>query len=530
MEKKELWFLFIILMFFFFSIVNGCGESIDTKVNRYPNKSLLFSADSVEASIGDTDTVIIDARSSGYSSSHIPGAISMLWSDYTDTDFNLKSVSDLEIQLSEAGIRRNMRFIIYDDTTESWGAAGRIFWMLEYLGCTDVHLLNGGWDRWIADGRLTETGTNTLPIDIFKAQLKEDVLADKAHILDRRADEDFVIIDPREDEEYNGWILYGEMRGGHIQGALSMNYTLFFNSDKTVLGYEDLKDLLESRGITRDKEVSSYCTAGIRSGFVYFVLRLMGYGQCSNYDGSIYEWSADPACPMDMLPNYQKLVYPGWVEELITGSNPGTEGSPATYPGKGYTIIEVSETSENYDTGHIPGAINAYFAIFNGDNKSLLPDIELQGAIENLGITYDSTVILYGRSAPAVGRFAWTLMYAGVEDVRILNGGYNAWIKNNGAKETTENASVSVPFKRDVPGHPEYLATMSDVQKALQSGDIMLFDIRTFQEYTDGHIPGGILMDWNDWLDTDGTFRSYIEVEQMWSDFGIHRDDKIIFY
>ena len=440
-------------------------------------------------------------------------------------------MADLESQLSAAGLNRNRRFVIYDDTTASWGAAGRIFWMLEYLGCTDVHILNGGWDKWVEDGRPAEATINTLPEDTFVADVKEDSLADKDHILSRLRDEDFVIIDPREDEEYNGWTLYGETRGGHIPGAVSVNYKWFFNSDKTVLSYEDLKDLLESREITTDKEVTFYCTAGIRSGFVYFALRLMGYEQCSNYDGSMYEWSADASAPMDAMPNYPKLVYPEWAEALTADGSPGTSNSPPTYPGNGYVIIEVGETTDDYYAGHIPGGINAYFTDFNdADTKNILPDAELQSAIENLGIALDTTVILYGASAPALGRFAWTLMYAGVDDVRILNGGWSAWTAYGGAQETPANTLSPVSFGITVPGHPEYLATTEGVQSDMLDANAVLPDIRTPEDYADGHIPGGIYMDWTDWLDPDGTFRSYTEVEKMWADLGITDNKKVSFY
>jgi thiosulfate/3-mercaptopyruvate sulfurtransferase len=96
------------------------------------------------------------------------------------------------------------------------------------------------------------------------------------------------VIDSRTDEEFLGWQLYGEARGGHITNAVQLPYAWFYNTDKTTLSYQDLKSLFESRGITPDKEVTAYCTAGIRSGYVYF-LRLMGYTRCSNYDASIWD-------------------------------------------------------------------------------------------------------------------------------------------------------------------------------------------------------------------------------------------------
>ena len=93
----------------------------------------------------------------GYDTSHIPGAINIKFGDYFTPGAGLLPKADLNSKLSAAGLKRSMTFVIYDNTSASFGAAGRIFWMLEYLGCGDVHVLDGGWDKWAADGRPTET-------------------------------------------------------------------------------------------------------------------------------------------------------------------------------------------------------------------------------------------------------------------------------------------------------------------------------------------------------------------------------------
>jgi len=577
MNKQKNGFLLFTLILYLITFFTSCGDSAHNKTTSesalsfYPNARLLVSGESLESSIGEPDTVIIDARASGYSTSHIPGAISLLWGDYTDSSTNLKPLADLESQLSAAGLNRNMRFVIYDDTTASWGAAGRIFWMLEYLGCTNAHILNGGWDKWVEEGSPAEATINTLPENAFVADIQEDRLTEKDRILSRLGDEDFVIIDPREDEEYNGWTLYGETRGGHIRDAVSVNYKWFFNSDKTVLSYEDLKDLLESREITTDKEVTSYCTAGIRSGFVYFALRLMGYEQCSNYDGSMYEWSADASAPMDAMPNYHKLVYPAWVEELIAGGDPGMANTPPTYPGNGYVIIEASSLywkgaanpdgynpHEDYELGHIPGAIsiplNTLDTTVDGgiypwtcpEDGNLLPPSELQSVIESYGITYDKTAVVYCGNNSYLGgcyRVAWALMCAGVEDVRVLNGDLTAWLSNGGTLETTPNVTNPVDFGIPVPAqHPIYRTTTEEVEAMLLDPSAVVVDIRSWEEHigdvnnydffdAKGHIPGDVYGENMGWyLDADETLRSYTEVEKMWWDRGITPNKKITFY
>ena len=526
-----------------------------------PFTGLLVSGDELATQLDTSGVVIIDARSAGYESGHIPGAISLKWGDYVNDAKNLKPLSDLEVQLGAAGLSKDMVFVIYDDTTASWGAAGRVFWMLEYLGCTNAHILNGGWDKWVADGRATETAVNTLPPSIFIAEVKEDILVDKNYIQSRMSDDDFIIIDSRTDEEFNGWVLYGETRGGHIPGVVQIPYAWFFKEDKTILDYQDLKNMLESRGITTDKEITSYCTAGIRSGFVYFILRLLGYTKCSNYDGSMYEWSTDSLLPMEKLENYEKLVYPAWVKQLIEYHEPGsTTDAPPEYPydrNHKYLIFETQwgtiEEAEAYNNGHIPGAIHSNSDTYeNGYPRwFLIPDEDLHAAMGSMGITSDTTVVVYSNSPIFAARLWWILMYGGVEDVRYLNGGYEQWIASGYSGETTINEPVPTTFNGSVK--PDYSASTDQVFNEYADTDtVFLADVRSYDEYTGeisgysylaakGRIPNAVwAYDADDassvYHDADSTLRSYTEIRDLWGDIGMtstqsHLFDKdIIFY
>lgn len=531
-----------------------------------PFISLLISGDELEANLDRAGLVIIDARTAGYEAGHIPGAISLKCSDYVNEASNLKPVADIEEQMGAAGLSSDMVFVIYDDTTASWGAAGRVFWMLEYLGCARVHVLNGGWDKWSADGRESETAINTLRAARFTADVQDDALMTRDRLADRQGDNDFVVIDSRTDEEFNGWMLYGEARGGHIPGAIQLPYAGFFKEDKTILDYDDLKNRFESYDITSDKEVTSYCTVGIRSGFIYFVLRTLGYPRVSNYDGSISEWSADSSLPMEKMENYQALVYPEWVDKLIKGEN------PPTYPGNGYVILYTSyepRYSENrtdyvgtvYETGHIPGAIFVdVYSFENGPNSehgegyefpeegSVKPIPELQEFLGSLGISKDMTVVVYADddiTMMTAGRTAWAVMLAGVDDVRILNENYAGWVACGGEIETTPNTLAAVDFGDD-PGNPQYLATTDDVL-AVANGintNAVVADDRSWEEFIGdsnsyyhyfnelGRIKSAQWVgDWWELAREDfQSLKNYTEVEKHWIDSGLSPDQLIYFY
>jgi len=103
-----------------------------------------------------------------------------------------------------------------------------------------------------------------------------------------------VIVDTREQREHDGETPYGETRGGHVPGARHIFYKDLVGDDGHVLPADKLKTKLAALGVTADSQVVSYCTGGIRSGFVTAVLNDAGV-KARNYAGSMWEWSAAPA-------------------------------------------------------------------------------------------------------------------------------------------------------------------------------------------------------------------------------------------
>jgi molybdopterin synthase sulfurtransferase len=569
--KKRNWLVIALILGMIASLFVGYDSSFAGLVASqpdFPNATLLVSGASVQKNL--KKIIIIDARSSGYETSHIPGAISLQYADYLTLGTGLKDLTTLQNQLGAAGLKRNSKILIYDDTSASWGAAGRIFWMLEYLGCNDVHILDGGWDKWVADKRPTKTGVQTRRPQSFVASVNDSIRATSSHILERlmalddtNSNDDFAVVDARTNEEYIGWQFYQEARGGHIPTAVNIPYEWFFKDDKTVLTYSALRKIFEDRGVTADREVTSYCTAGIRSGYVYFLLRLMGYSRVSNYDASMFEWSADSSLPMTKLPKYQMIVNAAWVNDLITGKN------PQTYQGNGYVILELvsdntSDPIDFYNAGHIPGAFHLNIRSWNNEypieqctmyNGKLLYGTSLQNKIEDMGITKDTTVILYEYwDATWAARIAWTLLYAGVKDVRILNGAWNAWVQGGYPVETTASTPQHVTFGATVPVHPEYRCETSDVKAMISDSTSVIADTRSWDEYIGaitgypgdecfkwkGRIPNAVwVRDWdwyfhwknhNAWSEDWGNnnLRDYTEVEDMFNEAGLTPDKKKI--
>lgn len=574
MRRKSFGIGMVLSLLLTVMLLAGCGStttekytattktaSLEPASTDYPNAHLLVSADSVEASLGSRNMVLIDARTSGYETAHIPGAISVKYGDYFTPAVGLKDIATLEGLLGNAGLTRESKIVIYDNTTASWGAAGRIFWMLEYLGCTDVHIMNGGWDKWLADGRPTQTRAVTLSPATFTAEVNSGLRSTSSGISHRLYDADFAVVDSRTDEEFIGWQLYDEARGGHIPNAVQIPYAWFYNSDKTTLSYTDLKVLFETRGVTPDKEVTAYCTAGIRSGYVYFLLRLMGYSRSSNYDASIWEWAGNDALPMEKAANFSTVVYPAWVKALIDYHAPGsTTAAPPEYPydrSHKYLVfethwgsiadMEAGWANNSYLLGHIPGAIHSNSDTYeNGYPRwFLLPDDQLKAAVGSMGITADTTVVVYSDSPIFAARLWWILTYAGVADVRFLNGGLTPWAAAGYPVETTINDPVPTTYVGTT--RPELLATTDYVfANYLNTPATALVDVRSGSEYAGlisgysylaamGRIPGAVWAGDGDdssrvYTDADVTLRSYTEVRDHWNSLGLTSGRELIYY
>ena len=261
-------------------------------ISAFPNAGLLAS--STEAI--SPETIVLDARRTAteYNAGHIPGAIFTPPSLFEDSGGMLLLPTELATKLGNLGVTRTSKIIIYDNTDASRGAAGRLFWILEYLGCTDVKILNGGWDQWKAQDMTWVTEPTTLPAAVFTAEINPTVkLVTKEYVAEHflpAPDPGFILIDVRTEEEFLGLLPNSDPRLGHIPNAINFPYHKCFNADKTVLNFKDLKSLLETEGIALDKEMVVYSTVGHRSGFFYFLCRLMGYANVANYTGSIVDW------------------------------------------------------------------------------------------------------------------------------------------------------------------------------------------------------------------------------------------------
>lgn len=228
----------------------------------------------------------------------LPGAVPVIWQEFTNPDLPNKGqlLADdavLTDKLRALGVSTAVPVIAVADSAKGWGEDGRIVWTLRTLGHQNAYLVNGGVAALLAGGDLALAPVAT-PGD-FTVARTEAFEVKKEELATLIDNPDVVILDTREPREYAGETPYGETRGGHVPGAKHIFYKDLVGADGKVLEGDTLKARLAELGVGADTQVVSYCTGGIRSGFVTAVLNDAGV-KARNYAGSMWEWSAsDPA-------------------------------------------------------------------------------------------------------------------------------------------------------------------------------------------------------------------------------------------
>ena len=270
-------------------------------LSQYAHPEVLVDTQWVVDHLSDSNVrlVEVDMSTQAYNAGHIPGAVFWAGSDLLLPDQRINfDPTALEKLLARSGIANDTTTIAYSSYP---AAAGLLFWFLKVFGHQDVRILNGGRQKWMAEGRPLTTEPTLVAPTHYHAQAPDPSLrALREYVQESIGRTDRVLVDVRTPQEYSGeWFMMqppeGTERAGHIPGAVHVGYELTHNDDGTFKSAHALQSLYSGKGITPDKEVMTYCTVGARSGLIWFVLKyLLGYPNVRNYDGSWNEWSQLP--------------------------------------------------------------------------------------------------------------------------------------------------------------------------------------------------------------------------------------------
>jgi molybdopterin synthase sulfurtransferase len=368
-------------------------------------------------------------------------------------------------------------------------------------------------------------------------------------------DADVTIVDVRPTAAYNGWRLNGEKRGGHVPGAVSFPNAWLHSLDEA-----EIRRQLDAKGIDGHRSILVYGHDAWDAWTFGFKLESWGH-RVGVFEDGWAAWAADDRLPVERLPRYERLIHVDWLRQLLAG------GRPEANDGKRHLLFHVNfGVPEEYAEGHLPGALYLDTNwLEDPADWNRRPAHELETALAALGITHDTTVILYGRDTVgkpnekwpgrragqiAATRAAAILHYAGVDDVRLLDGGYDWWVTAGHSLETEirQPNPVSV-FGAHIPKRPAVIVDIDEAKAIIADPPgAALVSVRTWREHIGavsgynyigpaGRIAGDV---WGNcgsdayhmqhYRSVDNTMRAYPEIAANWEAAGITPDKWVAFY
>lgn len=276
--------------------------SADTRSAAVPPR--FIDAATAHALVKAQAATVLDTRGLvAFVGGHIDGAARFDWNDTREgaaTGGRLPTDLDaLARRFAQTGVDEARPVVVCGDGRDGWGEEARVAWTLDVLGKNVVHVLDGGCAAWRDAGYAWTVGPSfaTAP-GAFTARPRFQARASKADVQRALADPEVVILDVRSREEFDGATPYGEARGGHLPGAMHVDWRGLHADDGGVLSEDALRSRLRASGVSEGRRVVVYCTGGVRSAFVTELLRQHGI-DARNYDGSLWEWAADATLPLE---------------------------------------------------------------------------------------------------------------------------------------------------------------------------------------------------------------------------------------
>ena len=286
----------------------------------FANPDLLVTTDWLAEHLDDPDlrvfecTVFLRPRDGGgyrveggiaeWEAGHIPGSGFLdLQQDFSDNDQRLRFMMLGEAAFAEAagrqGIAETDRIVLYDRLGSMWAA--RLWWMFRAMGATRAAVLDGGWTKWLAEGRAVSTEPPTYAPATFNARFDAARFADREEMV-ATLDGGACVINALGRDQHSGadgGRTYG--RAGHIPGSANVPaMELIDPQTQAYLDAETLAQQFAEVGAARDQRVITYCGGGIAASNDAFALSLLGYEDVAVYDASMSEWAADPSLPLEV--------------------------------------------------------------------------------------------------------------------------------------------------------------------------------------------------------------------------------------
>jgi len=235
--------------------------------------------DSLRSEIRDGSVRVIDVRrEEDYGRDHIPTSVNLPLASLLSDD----SPERVNRMVGSVGIDDETPVVVYDDT---FGAlASRVAWTLEYLGHSDVSLLETTYGQWKSLGLERDDAVPEMQSRQHSVSLQPGILATSDYLEAAKERDGVVLIDNRERLNY---------LDQHIPGAISLPYRTLAAPDRILRPHDDMRRLLENRGVPGGSEIITYCgSVGTLSGLAYYALKSIGLPDVRLYVRSFREWKS----------------------------------------------------------------------------------------------------------------------------------------------------------------------------------------------------------------------------------------------
>lgn len=238
-----------------------------------------------------------------WAQAHVPGAafldvIGELSDPDRDLPFMMPPPERFAAAMAARGVSDDTAVVLYNAGVPMW--ATRVWWMLRSIGFDNAAVLDGGWDKWVREGRPTDTADPAHPAGSLTVRARPGHWADKDDMLAMIEQGSPVTINALSPDVYSGRKnQYG--RPGHLPGTHNVFYGDLLDPDTgTFLPPEKLRALFERSGALGAERVITYCGGGISATMDSLALALCGQDEVAVYDGSMSEWVRDESLPLTL--------------------------------------------------------------------------------------------------------------------------------------------------------------------------------------------------------------------------------------
>ena len=197
---------------------------------------------------------------------------------------------------SKLGITDESEVLVYGFTMpeQGFGDEARVLYTFSYAGFDNVKFIDGGYKQVEKLGFNKNYEPSTDRIDVSDVVRSEATQNDKAiytdELLSRIGNTDVQIIDTRLEVEYNGRVIYGENKAGHVPGAISLPFNTLVDSNGFLKSREELEKYVADKGLDKNKLQITYCTTGVRASYVAVILEELGF-KVRNYEPSFARYA-----------------------------------------------------------------------------------------------------------------------------------------------------------------------------------------------------------------------------------------------